>query len=459
VAASNRPEGHERDAVGRAEIQDRAVAAVADVEAVLDSGDGRDRAGLGELFRVDVADAEMADQSFFPQTRERLEAFGEGFAVRDGHHADSQVDEVEALETEGREVRFDEGTKIGGLCGRGALGTEDRADLGRDHEVWRIGMKSFADQNVGSHGAVTAAIEVRRVDVVHTELDRAAQNGAAGFGIARRAVPAGGREAHRAEAESVDREVAAETKCVDGSSVFWDRSHEVEGPPFRSVVTGGTSGWQVLFAESAVAYSGRGLMRREPRKSELVPLRSDAQRNRDDILAAAVRAFTKDANASLEGIAKAAGVGIGTLYRHFPTREVLFEAAYRNEIKKLCDAAPELSKRHPPDVAMERFLERFIDHMEEKPGMMQAVRGVVAAGGTISESLAMVRAVITPIIEAGRAEGVLRDDVSVEDFIIIKGAIANARPERARRLAVLLIDGLRSGAKARRRASKARTSD
>jgi AcrR family transcriptional regulator len=188
-----------------------------------------------------------------------------------------------------------------------------------------------------------------------------------------------------------------------------------------------------------------------------VRLRSDAQQNKADILAAAVRAFTKDANASLDGIAKAAGVGIGTLYRHYPTREALFEAAYRTEIKKLCDAAPELQKRHRPDVALQKFLDRFIDHMEEKPGMMQAVRA--AAGGMISESLVMVRAAITPIIDAGRAEGVLRADVSVEDFIMIKGAIATTRPERARRLAVLLIDGLRAGAKARRGASKARTSD
>jgi AcrR family transcriptional regulator len=179
-------------------------------------------------------------------------------------------------------------------------------------------------------------------------------------------------------------------------------------------------------------------------------LRSDAQRNKDDILAAAVRAFTKDANAPLEAIAKAAGVGIGTLYRHYPTREALFEAAYRNEIKKLCDAAPELHKRHRPDVALARFLDRFIDHMVEKPGMIQAIRAVVAAGGMpISESLVMVRAAIAPIVDAGRAQGVFRADVSVEDFIAIKGAIANTGPDRARRLAVLLIDGLRAGAPTR----------
>lgn len=201
-------------------------------------------------------------------------------------------------------------------------------------------------------------------------------------------------------------------------------------------------------------------MKRDVTRSEPdVRLRSDAQRNKDDLLAAAVRAFTKDASASLEGIAKAAGVGIGTLYRHYPTREALLEAAYRQEISKLCDTAPELQKRHRPDVALERFLDRFIDHMQEKPGMMLAVRALFASGGTITESLAMVRTAVTPIIEAGRAQGILRDDASIDDFMLIKGAIATTRPERARRLAVLLIDGLRAPAGPPRRAPKARRSD
>ena len=94
-----------------------------------------------------------------------------------------------------------------------------------------------------------------------------------------------------------------------------------------------------------------------------VPLRSDAQRNRDDILAAAVVAFTRDTRASLEGIARAAGVGIGTLYRHYPTREALIEAAYRKEIEKLCRVAPALLEKHPPDVALARFRKRTASSM------------------------------------------------------------------------------------------------
>jgi len=180
------------------------------------------------------------------------------------------------------------------------------------------------------------------------------------------------------------------------------------------------------------------------KKKPEVRLRSDAQRNKDEILAAAVYAFTRDAHASLEGIAKAVGVGIGTLYRHYPTREALVEAAYRSEIQKLCEAAPALLKKHPPDVALARFLERFIDDMLSKRGMVEALRAVVAAGKTpLNQSLAMIAAAVAPIIDAGKAEGVLRDDITVDDFLTLKGAVVFAGPEKARRLAAILLDGLR----------------
>jgi AcrR family transcriptional regulator len=190
-----------------------------------------------------------------------------------------------------------------------------------------------------------------------------------------------------------------------------------------------------------------GSSEQKPSAAE-TPLRSDAQRNKDEILAAAARAFTKDARASLEGIAKAAGVGIGTLYRHFPTREALVEAAWRNEVEKLCQLAPGLLAKHRPDLALARFLDRLIDDLLTKHGMLEAMRAVVAAGPThLNPSLAMFAAAVAPIIEAGKSEGLLRDDVTVDDFLSIKAAVTLARPESARRLATLLVDGLRHGAR------------
>jgi AcrR family transcriptional regulator len=97
------------------------------------------------------------------------------------------------------------------------------------------------------------------------------------------------------------------------------------------------------------------------------PVRADARRNRDLLLDAAVRAFANDgADVTLDAIAKSAGVGIGTLYRHFPTRDALVEAAYRQELAHLCDAVPGLLRSLPPDEATRTWMDRFIDYMTTK---------------------------------------------------------------------------------------------
>src|SRR5258705_7895484 len=112
------------------------------------------------------------------------------------------------------------------------------------------------------------------------------------------------------------------------------------------------------------------------------PMRADAQRNRIRLLEAAVRAFSQDGpDVTLEAVAKDAGVGIGTLYRHFPTREALVEAAYRNELARLCDAVADLLQTMPPDEALRTWMDRFVDYMTTKRGMADALRAVIASGG------------------------------------------------------------------------------
>jgi len=99
------------------------------------------------------------------------------------------------------------------------------------------------------------------------------------------------------------------------------------------------------------------------------------------------RAFSRDRpdttrlDVTLDAIAKDAGVGIGTLYRHFPTCEALIEAAYRSELARLCDAVPELLQSVPPDQAMRAWMDRFVDYMTTKRGMADALRAVIASGG------------------------------------------------------------------------------
>lgn len=111
------------------------------------------------------------------------------------------------------------------------------------------------------------------------------------------------------------------------------------------------------------------------------PLRSDARRNRDKILSAAVRVFAeRGLEANLDQIAKEAGVGAGTLYRNFPTREALVEAAYRNELARLCDAAPVLLATMTPHAAIRAWMGLYIDYATAKHGMADALRAVVDTG-------------------------------------------------------------------------------
>src|SRR5918998_82358 len=112
------------------------------------------------------------------------------------------------------------------------------------------------------------------------------------------------------------------------------------------------------------------------------PLRADARRNRERLLDAALALFVESGpEVALEAVARGAGVGIGPLYRHFPTREALVEAAYRSELDRLCDAADELLAAGPPDRALRAWTDRFVDYMTTKRGMAAALKVVIASGG------------------------------------------------------------------------------
>jgi len=180
------------------------------------------------------------------------------------------------------------------------------------------------------------------------------------------------------------------------------------------------------------------------------PLRADAQRNRDKLLDIAVRAFSQQGpDVTLDAIAKDAGVGIGTLYRHFPTREALVEAAYRNELARLCDAAPDLLRDLPPDQAMRRWMDRFVAYMTTKRGMADALRAVIACGGNpYAHSRELLVAAITALLSAGARAETVRSDVAAVDVLtslsgITLAASEPAQREQAGRMLDLLMDGLR----------------
>jgi AcrR family transcriptional regulator len=180
------------------------------------------------------------------------------------------------------------------------------------------------------------------------------------------------------------------------------------------------------------------------------PLRADAQRNRDRLLDCAVRAFSQDGpDVTLEAIAKEAGVGIGTLYRHFPTREALLDAAYRNELARLCDAVPDLLATMPPDVAMRTWMDRFADYMMTKRGMADALRALIASGGNpFAHSRDRLTTAIATLLDAGAAAGTLRSDIEPADVLASLGGVTLAAGEpaqrdQASRMLNLLMDGLR----------------
>ena len=177
------------------------------------------------------------------------------------------------------------------------------------------------------------------------------------------------------------------------------------------------------------------------------PLRADARRNRDRLLAVAVRAFSQDGpDVPLDAIAREAGVGIGTLYRHFPTREALVEAAYRTELDKLCAAAPVLLTTLPPDRALRAWMDRFVDYMTTKRGMADALRALIASGGNpYAQSRDRMTAAVTALLDAGAATGTVRSDVAPGDVLTSLSGVtlAAGAPDQARRMLDLLMDGLR----------------
>lgn len=180
------------------------------------------------------------------------------------------------------------------------------------------------------------------------------------------------------------------------------------------------------------------------------PLRADAQRNRALLLDAAVRAFSGGGpEVTLEAIAKDAGVGIGTLYRHFPTREALVEEAYRNELARLCDAAADLLRTMPPDEATRAWMDRFVDYMTTKRGMAEALRALIASGrNPYAHSRDRMIAAITDLLGAGAAAGTVRADIDPGDVLASLSGVSLAAGEPAqrdlaRRLLDLLMDGLR----------------
>jgi AcrR family transcriptional regulator len=177
------------------------------------------------------------------------------------------------------------------------------------------------------------------------------------------------------------------------------------------------------------------------------PSRSDARRNREKLLEVATAAF---ANAegqpvSLESIARDAGVGIGTLYRHFPSREALVEAIYRAELAEVAAAAEQLLRRHPPMIALRRWMDRYASFVAAKRGMAESLRAMVDSGAVKpSQSHASVIGAVEMLLRAGADDGSLRPDVRADDVVssLLGIFLASGSPEQTGRMLDLLVAGI-----------------
>lgn len=143
------------------------------------------------------------------------------------------------------------------------------------------------------------------------------------------------------------------------------------------------------------------------------PLRADARRNRDALLAKARELFDRGCfNLRFDDFAKLAGVGTGTLYRHFPTREALAEAVYRDEVTAMCARARELQATLPADEALAAFLHGFVSHLDAHRGLAQTLAALMATRpDALTDGGQALSRAIADLLTAAREAGTVRDDV------------------------------------------------
>ncbi|MDH6142798.1 MULTISPECIES: TetR/AcrR family transcriptional regulator [Kitasatospora] len=178
-------------------------------------------------------------------------------------------------------------------------------------------------------------------------------------------------------------------------------------------------------------------------------LRADAARNRETVLAAATRAFaTSDTEPSMRAIARQAGVGVATVYRHFPTREALVDAVYQDQVVRLTAGASELLANHPPAQALRLWMDLFAQWQATKHGMTDTLLAMIDSGEiSLAHTRQELLSAITTILDAGVATGDIRadaraDDVSAGILGMLAVAAKSADPAQAQRLLDLLMDGL-----------------
>jgi len=176
------------------------------------------------------------------------------------------------------------------------------------------------------------------------------------------------------------------------------------------------------------------------------PMRADARVNHDKLVAAARALFTdKSTSAPLEEVAERAGLGIGTLYRHFPTRQALLEAVYVGEVEAMARAAEDLADLPPWD-ALSQWLHQYVGFAATKRALNEALMETDPSSTALLTCRTALLGAGTALVERAQRAGVVRADTNFTDVVRMVGAIAlvpTEDPEQKERLLELALDGLR----------------
>ena len=177
--------------------------------------------------------------------------------------------------------------------------------------------------------------------------------------------------------------------------------------------------------------------------------RADAERNRNLLMAAAKAAFTEvGPEVSLEEIARRAGVGIGTLYRHFPTRDAIVQAVYRREVAQLAASATDLLGRLAPVEALRAWMQVFVEYIATKRIISPALNALATKSELFAASGEQMAAAITKLVEHAAAAGEIRPGIDPLDLLYALAGLSNVTTDsgwekRAERLIDVLIAGIR----------------
>ena len=178
------------------------------------------------------------------------------------------------------------------------------------------------------------------------------------------------------------------------------------------------------------------------------PMRADARRNYEKLLAVARDAFAEDNAVTLEEIARRAQVGIGTLYRHFPSRPALLEGIYVDQVEILCASARELGAAMPPWEALVEWLHRYVGYVGTKRALAEEL---TASIGQVSEVFIGCRKLLfaegEPLLARAQEAGVARKDVSFDDVVRLVSGVTMmhfTEPGQMERVVDIALDGLRA---------------